>query len=258
MATILRAGHPHKAPLRAASPSLPLGVPQGDTVGIGGWLCTKDGFHWFSEIWSMYEVRALWPQLLKLRDACGVSPAADGPQPPGPQIPLLRNGRRLRQHAHRSRSQQAPLHSLASQPFPSPSGFMVARTLCSLAVSHVSGQKNVWADELSRDKLDRFRCKPSARFRFTLSQLCQPEGITLHPPLMPDGGKILWKPRHEAAREADKKNSFQCAQLSPVRTALRLHSQLSELSKCSGQTLRRRLGHSPRILLPLRHLFRPT
>ena len=31
-----------------------------------------------------------------------------------------------------------------------------------LLVSHVSGQKNVWADELSRDKLDRFRSKPLA------------------------------------------------------------------------------------------------
>ena len=50
-----------------------------------------------------------------------------------------------------------------------------------LLVSHISGQKNVWADELSRDELDRFRSKPLARFRFTLSQLCQPEGITLHP-----------------------------------------------------------------------------
>ena len=51
-----------------------------------------------------------------------------------------------------------------------------------LLVSHVSGKKTVWADELSRDKLDRFRSRPLARFSFSLRQLCQPEGITLHPP----------------------------------------------------------------------------
>ena len=48
-------------------------------------------------------------------------------------------------------------------------------------MSHVSGQKSVWADELSRDKLDRFRSKPLARFRFRLAQLCQPKGVILRP-----------------------------------------------------------------------------
>ena len=40
-------------------------MAEGDTVGIGGWLCTKDGLHWFSEIWSMPHVREVWPQLHK-------------------------------------------------------------------------------------------------------------------------------------------------------------------------------------------------
>ena len=40
-------------------------MAEGDTVGIGGWLCTKDGLHWFSEIWSMSEVREVLPQLHK-------------------------------------------------------------------------------------------------------------------------------------------------------------------------------------------------
>ena len=40
-------------------------MAEGDTVGIGGWLCTKDGLHWFSEVWSMSEVRDVWPQLHK-------------------------------------------------------------------------------------------------------------------------------------------------------------------------------------------------
>ena len=40
-------------------------MAEGDTVGIGGWLCAKDGLRWFSEIWSMSEVREVWPQLRK-------------------------------------------------------------------------------------------------------------------------------------------------------------------------------------------------
>ena len=40
--------------------------------------------------------------------------------------------------------------------------FMVARSYGSPLVSHMSGQKNVWPDELSRDKLDRLKSKPLA------------------------------------------------------------------------------------------------
>ena len=61
-----------------STPTKPLSVPhllhclsaadamaEGDTVGIGGWLCAKDGLHWFSEVWSMSHVREVWPQLHK-------------------------------------------------------------------------------------------------------------------------------------------------------------------------------------------------
>ena len=40
-------------------------MAEGDTVGIGGWLCTKDGLRWFSEIWPMSEVCNVWLQLHK-------------------------------------------------------------------------------------------------------------------------------------------------------------------------------------------------
>ena len=53
----------------------------------------------------------------------------------------------------------------------------------SLAVSHLAGEKNVWADELSRAKLQRFSSRTSDRERIPLDMLACPQGIvTLHPP----------------------------------------------------------------------------
>ena len=38
-------------------------MAKGNRVGIGGWICTSSGFAWFSEIFCMTDVRAIWPQL---------------------------------------------------------------------------------------------------------------------------------------------------------------------------------------------------
>ena len=38
-------------------------MAEGETVGIGGWLRTARQFLWFSETWSMTEVRKHWPSL---------------------------------------------------------------------------------------------------------------------------------------------------------------------------------------------------
>ena len=106
-----------------------------------------------------------------LSDIGAVSLTPDGAQPSWLQVPFLRDVRRLRQLSH----------------WPLVASWSHAHWV---VVSYVSGKKNVWADELSRDKLDRFRSKPLACFRFMLSQLCQPEGITLYPPTQ-GGGKIV-------------------------------------------------------------------
>ena len=158
-----------------------------DTVGIGGWLCAKDGLHWFSEILSMSEVRDVWLQLHKDAQkyiACFETLA---------QLALLQMAHSRLGHKYLSFSMPANSDNTpteAGSNKPRSTAWLFLRLVASwshahsvaLLVSHVSGKKNVWADELSRDKLDRFRSKPLACFRFTLSQLCQPEGITLHPP----------------------------------------------------------------------------
>ena len=38
-------------------------MAQHDTVGIGGWIITASQCAWFSERWSMQQIRTVWPQL---------------------------------------------------------------------------------------------------------------------------------------------------------------------------------------------------
>ena len=38
---------------------------QGDTVGIGGYVCTSSRFVWFSETFSSAQVREIWPDMTK-------------------------------------------------------------------------------------------------------------------------------------------------------------------------------------------------
>ena len=40
-------------------------MAEGDAVGIGGWISASTAFLWFSESWSMTELRRHWPQLTK-------------------------------------------------------------------------------------------------------------------------------------------------------------------------------------------------
>ena len=158
-------------------------------MGIGGWLCTKDGLHWFSEIWTMSQIREVWPQLHKDAQkyiACFETLA---------QLALLQMAHSRLGHKYLSFAMpagsntptEAGVNKLFSTAWPLSlflrlvASWSHARSVA-LLVSHVSGKKNVWADELSRDKLDRFRSRPLARFSFSLKELCQPESITLHPP----------------------------------------------------------------------------
>ena len=57
-----------------------------------------------------------------------------------------------------------------------------ARHNVELAVTHLAGEKNQWADELSRNKLQRFRNRLTSRERISLACLSSPQGnVTLHP-----------------------------------------------------------------------------
>ena len=42
-----------------------LTLAEGETIGVGGWFALSDDFAWFSEIWTVQEVRHAWPFLTK-------------------------------------------------------------------------------------------------------------------------------------------------------------------------------------------------
>ena len=104
-------------------------MAEGDTVGIGGWLCTKDGLHAGGQSPLATASQGSPAIHSLLRNSSPASPASDGTQQARPSLPLICHARRLRQYAHGGGSQQALLNSLAAQPFPSPGSLLVACTL---------------------------------------------------------------------------------------------------------------------------------
>ena len=115
-------------------------MAEGDTVGIGGWLCNKDGLHWFSEIWSMkyiacFETLAQLALLQMARNGLGhkclslAMPAGSDNTP-----------------------KEAGVNKLFSTAWPISLFLRLVASLShahsvALLVSHVSGKKNVCADD---------------------------------------------------------------------------------------------------------------
>ncbi|CAE7518462.1 unnamed protein product [Symbiodinium natans] len=166
-------------------------MAKGTKVGIGGWICTSSGFAWFSEIFCMTEVRAIWPQLkddAQLYIACFEVLA---------QLALLQLAwQRMRGHRMQfilptgcdNTAAESGINKLFSTAEPLSTFLrMVAdwahRHNVQLAVSHLAGEKNTWADELSRDKLHRFIHRNAERVRMPLAFLAENcQCISLHPP----------------------------------------------------------------------------
>ena len=92
------------------------------------------------------------------------------------------------QHSRRSRHQQVVQHFLA---FAVVSNVRLQRT-------HVPGRLNDWADDLSRDRLQRFMNRPADRVRFSPASLAAAgRGLTLCPTNAP------WRPEHLAAASTE-------------------------------------------------------
>ena len=166
-------------------------MAKGDRVGIGGWICTSSSFAWYSETFCMRDVRAIWPQLTddaQIYIACFEVLA---------QLALLQLAwQRMRGHRMQfilptgcdNTAAESGINRLFSTAEPLSTFLrMVAdwahRHNVQLAVSHLAGEKNTWADELSRDKLHRFRHREAERVRMPLAFLAEHcQSISLHPP----------------------------------------------------------------------------
>ena len=173
------------------------------TVGIGGWIITKSHVAWFSETWTMTDLRQTWPFLTKTAQSYISSFEALA------QFALLQTAYRLVQHSHYQFSlptgsdntaAESSLNKLFTTTWPlchflkAVASWAHAKGIA-LQVSHIPGKKNDWADELSRNNLHRFQHRPGQRVRFQPVDLAQIQRqLTLHPPDAP------WPPEHRAAQ----------------------------------------------------------
>ena len=201
----------------AQSPERPMAMPnllhclaaadacaEGSTVGIGGWVITPTALAWFAETWDITQIRQAWPFLTKGAQAYIASFETLA------QFALLQCTHRITGHGHLqvlvptgtdNTATEAGLNKLFTTKWPL-SHFLQLIAAWShaqgiaLQPSHIPGKKNTWADDLSRDRLDRFAHRRSERIRFTPSSLARPpQALTLHPPT------AKWREEHlEAAR----------------------------------------------------------
>ena len=151
-------------------------VAEGDAVGIGGWISASSDFFWFSESWTMTEIRSHWPQLTKSAQpyiACFETLAQLA-------LAMIAHRRLHSRHfnfvlptASDNTAAEAGINKLftTTEPlciFLKLVASWSARRNVRLAVSHLAGEKNVWADELSRSKLQRFAKRTAGRERIGL------------------------------------------------------------------------------------------
>ncbi|CAE7799268.1 unnamed protein product [Symbiodinium sp. CCMP2456] len=127
-----------------------------DKMGIGGWLSTSTAFVWFSEIFSAEEE-------LRSKHVRFVLPTASD-----------------------NTSAESGLNKLFSTAEPLGTFLRLAATWAHLhrvqfEVEHLAGEKNVWADRLSRGRLAFLSHRSAERVRISLSQLASASHcVTLH------------------------------------------------------------------------------
>ncbi|CAE7347510.1 unnamed protein product [Symbiodinium sp. CCMP2592] len=154
-------------------------MAEGDRVGIGGWITTKQSMAWFAEAWTMEEVRQTWPFLTKDAQryiACFETLA---------QLALAMTARErhaLSQFSVCLPSQsdntpsEAGINKLFTTSWPLSQFLQLIASWSSchgveLQISHVAGAHNQWADDLSRGRLKAFSHRPQERVRISLGRL---------------------------------------------------------------------------------------
>ena len=165
-------------------------MAQGDTVGIG-WIVTANSVAWFSEQYRVAEVRSMWPALQDTAQkyiACFETLA---------QLALAMLARSTCAAWHWSftlpaASDNAPteagLDKLWSTAEPLGTCLKLAAAWAAkhhvdFQVTHLAGEKNTWADALSRNKPSVFAHRTAQRRRFSLATFTDALGcVTLHPP----------------------------------------------------------------------------
>ena len=160
-------------------------------MGIGGWLSTATAFVWFSEIFSADEVRAQWPQLHGslqpyIHVGCFETLAQLALAQCSWQELRSKHVRFVLPTASDNTSAESGLNKLFSTAEPLGTFLRLAATWAHLhrvqfEVEHLAGEKNVWADKLSRGRLDFLSHRAGERVRIGLAQLASASHcVTLH------------------------------------------------------------------------------
>ena len=159
--------------LRAAADAF----AEGNSFGIGGWIITSQNIAWFSELFTMQELRVWKPQLTKdaqkyisgfeiLSQLALLIMASEHFSWKHMQIsvPTSSDNTSAESSINRQLSTKEPSATflqLISQ-------WALQRNIA-LSVTHIAGRDNTWADDLSRNKLHQWKAYP--RFRLTLETI---------------------------------------------------------------------------------------
>ena len=162
---------------------------EANLFGIGGWIITSSQVLWFSEQWTLEQLRSFLPALNK--DAQKYISAFEVLA----QLALLFMAiRKLDSHhlqlclpsSSDNTGAEAGINKMLTIKEPTSTFLQMISMLAfqhhiHLSISHIPGQLNEWADNLSRNRLDQWRAYP--RFRCSLQDFFAiGRHITLHPP----------------------------------------------------------------------------
>ncbi|CAE7459247.1 unnamed protein product [Symbiodinium sp. KB8] len=158
-------------------------------MGIGGWLTTSRRYFWYSEIFTAEQVRQQWPQLsgsLQPYIGCFEALAQLALAQCVWQALRSKHVRFVLPSASDNTSAESGLNKLFSTAEPLGTFLRLAATWAHLhrvqfQVEHLAGEKNVWADKLSRGSTDFMQRRSADRVRVTLSQLASAShSVSLH------------------------------------------------------------------------------
>ncbi|CAE7408610.1 unnamed protein product [Symbiodinium sp. KB8] len=158
-------------------------------IGIGGWLSTASEFIWFSEIFTADQVRAQWPQLhgsMQPYIGCFETLAQLALAQCTWHCLRCKHVKFVLPSATDNTSAESGLNKLFSTAEPLGLFLRLAATWAHLhrvqfELEHLAGEKNVWADKLSRDNISFLQHRSAERRRISLAELASASHcVTLH------------------------------------------------------------------------------
>ena len=161
-------------------------MAQHNTVKIGGWIITASQCAWFSETWNMQHIRTVWPQLQEDAQkyiACFETLAQLALAMVAHQCCASTQWSLALPSASDNSPTEAGLDRLRSTTEPLGTFLKLAAAWAAMHhvtfnVTHISGEKNTWADALSRNKPTAFAKRPQQRHRIRLEQFLDATGVS--------------------------------------------------------------------------------